>query len=111
MFDVGFSEIVLILVVALVVIGPEKLPKVARTLGLLTGRLQRYAAAVKADVERELHNEEILRLEREANNAIASAKADIAGGVQALEQQAADALAPLQHPSPQTPAPNPDQAP
>lgn len=111
MFDVGFSEIVLILVVALVVIGPEKLPKVARTLGLLTGRLQRYAAAVKADVERELHNEEILRLEREANNAIASAKADIAGGVQALEQQTADALAPPQHPSPPTPAPNPDQAP
>ena len=54
MFDVGFSEIVLILVVALVVIGPEKLPKVARTLGLLTGRVQRYAASVKADVEREL---------------------------------------------------------
>jgi sec-independent protein translocase protein TatB len=110
MFDVGFSEIVLILVVALVVIGPEKLPKVARTLGLLTGRLQRYAASVKADVERELHNEEILRLEREANNAIASAKAGITAEVQVLEQQTTDALAPAQDPS-QISAQAPDKAP
>lgn len=94
MFDVGFSEIVLILVVALVVIGPEKLPKVARTLGLLTGRLQRYAASVKADVERELRNEEILKLERDANQAIASAKSSITGEVQALEQQTTSALTP-----------------
>ena len=70
MFDVGFSEIVVILLVALVVIGPEKLPKVARTLGLLTGRVQRYVATVKAEVNREIHNEEILRMEREAQQTI-----------------------------------------
>lgn len=110
MFDVGFSEIVLILVVALVVIGPEKLPKVARTLGLLTGRLQRYAASVKADVERELHNEEILRLERESNHAIASVKASIAGEVKALEQQTSDALTPPQNLSQSFVAP-PDKVP
>ncbi len=86
MFDVGFSEIVLILVVALVVIGPEKLPKVARTLGLLAGRMQRYAASVKADVERELRNEEVLRLEREAQNTIASLKSSITDEVQHIEQ-------------------------
>jgi sec-independent protein translocase protein TatB len=88
MFDVGFSEIVLILVVALVVIGPEKLPKVARTLGLLAGRMQRYAASVKADVERELRNEEVLRLEREAQNTIASLKSSINEEVQHIEQAA-----------------------
>lgn len=77
MFDVGFSEILVILVVALVVIGPEKLPKVARTLGLLTGRLQRYAANIKADVQRELRNEEVLRLEREAKNTIAQVENSI----------------------------------
>ncbi|MCE9632736.1 MAG: Sec-independent protein translocase protein TatB [Methylophilales bacterium] len=77
MFDVGFSEILVILVVALVVIGPEKLPKVARTLGLLTGRLQRYAANIKADVERELRNEEVLRIEREAKNTITQIESGI----------------------------------
>lgn len=86
MFDVGFSEIILILVVALVVIGPEKLPKVARTLGLLVGRMQRYAAAVKADVERELRNEDVMRLEREAQNTIASVKSSIHNETQHIEQ-------------------------
>ena len=54
MFDVGFSEIIVIAVVALIVLGPEKLPKTARTLGHLFGRLQRYVADVKADINREL---------------------------------------------------------
>jgi sec-independent protein translocase protein TatB len=47
MFDIGFSEIMVIAVVALVVLGPENLPKTARTLGHLFGRLQRYVADVK----------------------------------------------------------------
>ena len=51
MFDVGFSEMVVIGVVALVVLGPERLPKVARTLGVLFGRMQRYVAQVKSDIE------------------------------------------------------------
>ena len=54
MFDVGFSEIMVIGVVALVVIGPERLPKVARTAGILMGRMQRYVAGVKADINREM---------------------------------------------------------
>lgn len=94
MFDVGFSELVLILIVALVVIGPEKLPKVARTLGLLTGRVQRYVASVKADVEREFHNEEIMRLEREAMSEIAAAKASMTGELQQIEQHVSDAVNP-----------------
>jgi len=52
MFDVGLSELMIIAVVALVVIGPERLPKVARTAGLLLGRLQRYVSDVKADINR-----------------------------------------------------------
>ena len=54
MFDIGFSEIIVIAVVALIVLGPEKLPKTARTLGHLFGRLQRYVADVKADINREM---------------------------------------------------------
>ncbi len=50
MFDIGFSELMVIGVVALVVIGPERLPKVARTAGHLMGRMQRYVASVKVSV-------------------------------------------------------------
>lgn len=68
MFDVSFSEIFLIAVVALIVIGPEKLPKVARMLGLLTGRMQRYVSTVKAEIEREIQLEELRKLEQETQN-------------------------------------------
>jgi sec-independent protein translocase protein TatB len=54
MFDVSFTELMVIGVVALVVIGPERLPKVARTLGHLVGRAQRYVNDVKADIQREV---------------------------------------------------------
>ncbi|HEY6862804.1 MAG TPA: Sec-independent protein translocase protein TatB [Burkholderiales bacterium] len=59
MFDVGFSELMVIAVVALIVIGPERLPKVARTLGHLVGRLQRYVNDVKADINREIELDEL----------------------------------------------------
>ncbi|WP_217126389.1 Sec-independent protein translocase protein TatB [Hydrogenophilus thiooxidans] len=63
MFDIGFSELVLIALVALIVLGPERLPKVARTVGHLLGRMQRYASSVKADIEREIQLEELKKLE------------------------------------------------
>src|SRR5512140_135482 len=63
MFDVGLSELMVIAVVALVVIGPERLPKVARTAGILLGRLQRYVSDVKADINREIQLEEIKKMQ------------------------------------------------
>ncbi|CEN55265.1 Sec-independent protein translocase protein TatB [Candidatus Methylopumilus turicensis] len=65
MFDVGFSELVLIAVVAMIVIGPERLPKVARTAGALLGRMQRYVANVKSEVEREMQFEDLKKLQQE----------------------------------------------
>lgn len=65
MFDVGFSELVLIAVVALVVIGPERLPKVARTLGALVGRMRNYVATIKGEVEREMQLEDLKKLQQE----------------------------------------------
>lgn len=59
MFDIGFSELLLIGVVALLVIGPERLPKVARTAGHLFGRFQRYVSNVKEDIGREMQLEEL----------------------------------------------------
>lgn len=65
MFDVGFSEIVLIAVVALVVVGPERLPKLARTLGALVGRMRGYVATVKGEVEREMQLEDLKKLQQQ----------------------------------------------
>jgi sec-independent protein translocase protein TatB len=62
MFDIGFSELLVIGLVALIVIGPERLPRVARTLGHLAGRLQRYVADVKADISREVELEELRKM-------------------------------------------------
>ena len=65
MFDVGFSEMMVIAVVALIVIGPERLPKVARTLGHLWGRAQRYVNGVKADIARDMAVEEFRQLQQQ----------------------------------------------
>ena len=62
MFDVGFSELVLIAVVALLVVGPERLPKLARTAGLWLGRARRVVVQVKAEIDRELKAEELKEL-------------------------------------------------
>ncbi len=59
MYDVGFSELIVIALVALIVIGPERLPRVARTLGALLGRAQRYVNDVKADIQREVDLDEL----------------------------------------------------
>ena len=64
MFDFSFSELMLIMVVALIVIGPERLPKVARTMGHLWGRAQRYVNGVKADIERDMAVEEYRQLQQ-----------------------------------------------
>ncbi len=63
MLDFSFGEMAVIGVVALVVIGPERLPKVARTVGKTIGRLQRYVNSVKSDIEREMQLEELRTLQ------------------------------------------------
>ena len=98
MFDIGFSEIVVIAVVALIVIGPERLPKAARTMGHLFGRLQRYVNDVKADINREMELEELRSLREQVKSAatdlqqtVSSAASDMQAGVRSVEQQLNDA--------------------
>ncbi len=83
MFDVGFSEMLVIAIVALIVIGPERLPAVARTVGALLGRFRRYANDVKDEVNRELQLEEVRKMQQQlAEKAMAleqKAKQEIAG--------------------------------
>lgn len=64
MFDIAFSELIVVAIVALVVIGPEKLPKVARTLGHLWGRAQRYVNDVKAEISSEMPLEQLQELQK-----------------------------------------------
>jgi sec-independent protein translocase protein TatB len=85
MFDIGFSELMVIAVVALVVIGPERLPRVARTLGHLFGRLQRYVNDVKADINREIELDELRKFKNEFEQAAHSVEADIKDQVKQAE--------------------------
>jgi sec-independent protein translocase protein TatB len=81
MFDIGFSEMMVIAVVALIVIGPERLPKVARTLGHLVGRMQRYVSDVKADINREMEVEELRKFKEQFQDAAQSVEQTIHGGL------------------------------
>ena len=67
MFDIGFFEIVFICIVTLLVVGPEKLPRVARTAGLWLGKLRGFVSSVKADIDREIASDELRKtLQRQA---------------------------------------------
>ncbi|WP_310446945.1 Sec-independent protein translocase protein TatB [Thiobacillus sp.] len=77
MFEIGFTELIVIGVVALIVIGPERLPKVARTAGHLYGRLQRYVSSVKTDISQEMRLDEMRRAGEEFKQSIESAAADV----------------------------------
>ena len=79
MFDIGFSEMVVIGLVALIVIGPERLPRVARTLGHLAGRLQRYVADVKADINREVELEELRKMKDTVQQAASGFESSVQG--------------------------------
>jgi len=74
MFDIGFSELIVIALVALIVIGPERLPRVARTVGALLGRAQRYVNDVKADIQREVDLDELKNLKSTFEDAAKSAQ-------------------------------------
>jgi sec-independent protein translocase protein TatB len=122
MFDIGFSELVVCGIVALVVIGPERLPKVARTLGVLFGRLQRYVTQVKADINREMEMADLGKVKTEFESAARSFQADLQTQASDVEREMRDARASIertlqdgagastQAPAPD-PAPDPDPAP
>ena len=95
MFDVGLSELMVIAVVALVVIGPERLPKVARTAGLLLGRLQRYVSDVKADINREIQLDELKQLQQQVTDQVTNLEASVTHEMREVESSVNTAVAPL----------------
>ena len=68
MFDFGFSQLLIIAVVALIVVGPRRLPTVARTAGHLLGRMRRYVTDVKADISREMQLDELKKLQQQVQD-------------------------------------------
>jgi sec-independent protein translocase protein TatB len=104
MFDIGFSEMMVIALVALIVIGPERLPRVARTLGHLAGRLQRYVADVKADINREVELDELRKMKDSVQQAATGFENSVQGELSKTENDlnaaANPALAPTESPAP-----------
>jgi sec-independent protein translocase protein TatB len=82
MIDLGISKLAIIGVVALIVIGPEKLPKVARMAGTLYGRAQRYLHDVKSEVSREIELEELRNLQKNVQEQAQNIKADVENSIQ-----------------------------
>jgi sec-independent protein translocase protein TatB len=96
MFDVGLSELMVIAVVALVVIGPERLPKVARTAGLLLGRLQRYVSDVKADINREMQLDELKKMQQEISSQVNSLETSVNHEIREVESSVGEVVDPLE---------------
>lgn len=87
MFDIAFSELVVIAIIALIVIGPEKLPNVARTLGTLIGRMQKYMTQIKEEVNREARFAELQKLQEEIKMAGTAAQQNMQSGMHQISQE------------------------
>lgn len=102
MIDLGISKLALIGVVALVVIGPEKLPKVARTVGALFGKAQRYVSDVKAEVNRSIELEELKKMKDQMTSAAQNFEQSVQTAARDIEsdfeQAAREALYPEEFP-------------
>src|ERR1035437_3222470 len=94
MFDIGFSEMVVVGMVALIVIGPEKLPKVARTVGILLGRAQRYVDGVKSDINRQMQLDELKQMQEQMAQQARELENSIKQNVHAVETELNKTLAP-----------------
>ena len=94
MIDFGFDKIALIGAVALIVIGPEKLPRMARTVGHLVGKAQRYVADVKAEVNRSIELEELKKMKTEFEDAARNVEQSVSSEVHQTTSELANAWQP-----------------
>lgn len=92
MIDLGLSKMMLIGAVALIVIGPEKLPRVARTVGTLLGKAQRYVADVKAEVNRSMELDELRKMKDSVESAARDVENSVRTGAADFERQWSDGL-------------------
>jgi sec-independent protein translocase protein TatB len=126
MFDIGFIEIIIISLVALIVVGPERLPAVARTLGHLLGRARGYVNGIKTDIHNEMRMDELKNLHTSVNETVQSIEdsvrqevdqiktmTDVEGKISSPASTETSAEtntpAPPTEPTSQQSAPNPDE--
>ena len=95
MIDLGISKLALIGAVALIVIGPEKLPRVARTVGALLGKAQRYVSDVKAEVSRSMELEELKKMKESVESAARDVESSVQTGAGDFEKSWSEATAGL----------------
>ena len=95
MIDLGISKLALIGAVALIVIGPEKLPRVARTVGALLGKAQRYVSDVKAEVNRSMELEELKKMKDSVESAARDVETSVQSSASDFEKSWSDATAGL----------------
>lgn len=100
MFDVGLSELMVIAVVALIVLGPERLPRVARTAGHLLGRLQRYVNDVKADINREIQLDELRKVEQQFHQSVREVESSVSREIHTVETDFNQSIAGPVEPAP-----------
>lgn len=105
MIDLGIDKLALIGAVALIVIGPEKLPRVARTVGTLIGKAQRYVADVKAEVNRSMELDELRKMKDTVESAARDVESSVRTGAADFEKQWSEALSePAAQPLPEPPS-------
>ncbi|MCX7179206.1 MAG: Sec-independent protein translocase protein TatB [Proteobacteria bacterium] len=109
MFDVGFSELVVIALVALIVIGPERLPKVARTVGILLGRLQRYVNDVKSDINREIQLDELKQLQEQVSSQTRDFESSLTQEMRSVEDSLNQTIAPPENLAPEVSTASPGE--
>ncbi len=109
MFDIGFSELMLIGVVALVVLGPERLPKVARMAGEWMGKLQRYVADVKTDINRQMDIAELRKMQEEVKEAARSIENSVQSAAEQTRKELDDVQTSFLSEPPGTPKPEPSE--
>ena len=111
MFDFGFSKLFVLAVIALVVIGPERLPRVARTLGHLYGRLQRYVTQVKSDIHREMEAADLGKMKTEFESAARSFQSSVETSMREADREVRDAPASVERALEAQPVPHTPPAP
>lgn len=104
MFGIDFPELVVIAVVGLIVIGPEHLPKVARTIGHLWGRAQKYVNGIKADISRDMALDELRQMQQTAQQEFSDVGQSISQARQDLGQQIKPVEGEASLPAQETPA-------
>jgi len=108
MFDVGFWELLIISVLALLVIGPERLPDVAKKTGRFVGKMKRFVNSVRSDIEREFRTDELEKMLNQQNEQIKELKNILDDTASDAEKQIRDVEKMVQHPPDENPTELPD---